>query len=405
MKKGILIIGGGILQERAILCAKKLSYEVYLVDGSINCYCKKLVKNFHLIDCNDFKKITSIARDLKKRNKIHGVYTQGADFEVTVAYVAKKLNFVSVHLRSAQICKNKLLLREFLTKHKLSSVKFFKINSLTKLKRQIKKIGLPAYLKPIDNSASRGVYKINSVKDCEEAFNFSINNCTKNKLLILEEEIAGPEISVDSIIYNNKFYRCGISDRKFKKKNKFAVQFASITPTALNKRLTTEAYSLMEKTSKILKINQSAFKGDLVYDKRDKKIKIIELTARLSGGFDAQYRKSLSFGVDLIKVTMLIAMNVQLNWEKMLRFKKKLYSSTFSVLFAEGYFQKFLNLEILRKNRYIKKIFLLSKKGDVIKPLTNCSDRNNFFICTGKSLKNLLTVQEKIKSTLKIKYL
>jgi len=405
MNKGILIIGGGILQERAIFFAKKLGFEVHLVDGNSNCYCRNFVKNFYLIDCNNYKKIALIAKHLKKNKRIHGVYTQGADFAVTVSYVAKKLDFTSVNLNSAKICKNKFLLRKFLTKHKLSSVKFFKVSSLVDLKNKIKKIDLPAYLKPVDNSASRGVCKISHISECEEAFDFSIKNCSGKKLLILEEEIIGPEISVDTIIYNNKFYRCGISDRKFKRKNKFAVQYASITPTSLNKKYIEEAYSLMEKASKILKINQSAFKGDLVLDSRDKKIKIIELTPRLSGGFDAQYRKLLSFGINLIKVTMFIAMNIKFDCEKMLRFKKKEYSSTFSVLIKDGFFHKYLNLRKIKKITSIKKIFLLSKKGDIIKPLTNCSERNNFFICLGKSFHDLLKVHKKIKFTLKFKYL
>ena len=70
MNKGILIIGGGILQERAIFFAKKLGFEVHLVDGNSNCYCRNFVKNFYLIDCNNYKKIALIAKHLKKNKRI-----------------------------------------------------------------------------------------------------------------------------------------------------------------------------------------------------------------------------------------------------------------------------------------------------------------------------------------------
>ena len=89
MKKGLLVIGGGILQERTIFWCKKLNINVYLVDGNDKCFCKDKVENFYNIDCYDIRKILSLAKKLKNNNKIHGVYTQGADFAATVAYVSK----------------------------------------------------------------------------------------------------------------------------------------------------------------------------------------------------------------------------------------------------------------------------------------------------------------------------
>ena len=71
----------------------------------------------------------------------------------------------------------------------------------------------------------------------------------------------------------------------------------------------------------------------------------------------------------------------------------------------DGFFHKYLNLRKIKKIKSIKKIFLLSKKGDIIKPLTNCSERNNFFICLSKSFHDLLKVHKRIKYTLKVKYL
>lgn len=403
MNKGILVIGGGLLQERAIACCKKLKFKVFLIDGSKNCYCKNLVDNFYHIDCYDLKRILKLSKILKKNNKIHGVYTQGADFAHTVAHVAENLGFVSVNKKSAKICKNKYLLRKKLSKNKLSNNKFFKIKSLNQLKDKIKKIKLPAYLKPLDNSASRGVIKISDYKQIKDAYEFAIKNCVLEKSLILEEEILGKELSVDTIIYNKQIIPCGISERKFKQKKKYAIQYASVTPAFISKKLEIEAYKVMSRAAKLLGINNSAFKGDLVIDSKTKKIKIIELTPRLSGGFDAQYRKPISYDLNLIKYTILIAMNIKFDINNLrLNFKK--YSSTFSVLFDEGIFQKFENIEKIKKIKNINKIFLLSKKNDKIEKLTNCSQRNNYFICSADSKKQLYNTHEKIKRLLNIKY-
>ena len=54
-------------------------------------------------------------------------------------------------------------------------------------------------------------------------------------------------------------------------------------------------YDLMENAAGALGVTSGAFKGDLVLV--DGKPRIIEVTARTSGGFDSQYRKPYSFGI------------------------------------------------------------------------------------------------------------
>ena len=128
--------------------------------------------------------------------------------------------------------------------------------------------------------------------------------------------------------------------------------------------------------------------------------KIIELTPRLSGGFDPNM-KPISYKLDLIKYTILISLKIKFD-PKNLDLKLKKFSSTFSVLFKPGYFKNFYNLKSLKQIKGIKKYFLLSKKGDKIEELNNCSQRNNFFIFKKKKISK---IHKKINSTLKVKYL
>ena len=61
----------------------------------------------------------------------------------------------------------------------------------------------------------------------------------------------------------------------------------------------------MERAAFALGVDNGAFKGDLIIS--DGKPRIIEVTARTSGGFDSQYRKPYSFGIDILKATIDIA--------------------------------------------------------------------------------------------------
>ena len=77
MNKGILVIGGGLLQERAIACCKKLKFKVFLIDGSKNCYCKNLVDNFYHIDCYDLKRILKLSNPKTIFDALYGIFHKG----------------------------------------------------------------------------------------------------------------------------------------------------------------------------------------------------------------------------------------------------------------------------------------------------------------------------------------
>ena len=61
----------------------------------------------------------------------------------------------------------------------------------------------------------------------------------------------------------------------------------------------------MEKITTAFEINNSALKGDLIIDENGE-IRVIEIAARTSGGFDSQVRKPTSFAKDLSAILPVI---------------------------------------------------------------------------------------------------
>ena len=98
MNKGILIIGGGLLQIPAILRAKELGYITHLTDINSKCAASSFADKFYNVDINDFEATAKLAKDLSSNNIISGVYTQGTDAEYTVAYAADKSNLLVLGL-------------------------------------------------------------------------------------------------------------------------------------------------------------------------------------------------------------------------------------------------------------------------------------------------------------------
>jgi biotin carboxylase len=400
-KRGLLIISGGILQVEALKTAKRLGIITYLVDGSEKCYAKKYADYFFKVSTKDHKAVAILALNLRKQGKIDGVYTQGADVEYTVAYAAKKAGLPGISPQAAINCNNKFLMRQKLKQFGIEKVKFAKAKNLSEFEIALKVVGFPSYVKPLDNSASRGVTRLTGVKNTKEAFEQAINACFLKKGVIVEEEIEGEEYSVDTILFQGKLYPAGISDRIFLKKEKYAVQIGSRTPSLLSEAIQTRMYDLMEKAAKAVGVKNGAFKGDLVVNKKGE-VKIIEVTARTSGGFDSQFRKPYSFGIDLMKATIDIALGNRLDQIDLVP-KWIKWSQTVSVFPNPGVVTNIEGVNKLKKIQGVRNIFILVKLGDKIPPYTHSATRNNFVIISADTIEDLKVLENKVLQTLKIK--
>ena len=156
----------------------------------------------------------------------------------------------------------------------------------------------------------------------------------------------------------------------------------------------------MARAAKAPGVDNGAFKGDFVLD-HNNKVRVIELTARTSGGFDSQVRKPLSFGIDIIKATMDIALGKPLNPVDLIP-KWIKWSSTVSIFPHPGKVKKITGTSDLLKIKGVSKIIMLVKSGDVIKPYTDSAKRTNYIICKADTLEELKLVEEEALKTLKI---
>jgi biotin carboxylase len=399
---GILIVSGGILQIAALEKAKELGLTTHLMDGSPHCMARDYTDHFYLVDTKDIAGAKRLARDLQKQGKISAVYTQGADVEYTVACAARAAGLPGISPAAALNCNAKIRMREILHKHNVDKTTFARASSQQDLHTAVKYVGFPCYIKPSDNSASRGVTRLagpDDLKNLAGAFQKAAASCFHSKEVIVEAEIPGPEFSVDTVLYRGKLYPAGISDRIFLHKDRYAVQAGSVTPSNLPESVQVEIYRLMEKAAKALGITNGAFKGDLVVDQGEPKI--IEVTARTSGGFDSQYRKPYSFGIDILKATMDIARGLQLDPLDLIpRFVK--WSKTFSIFPVPGKVKEIRGLRECLAIPGVRQIFLLVRPGDVVEPYTDSAKRSNHIIISADTPDDLSAVEARVCSALEI---
>jgi len=390
-RPNLLIIGGGSLQHQTLVECCYLDLGKILVDGNPNCFCAKSpylnpdyfihadVKNPKLV-LSEVKKWLRINRKVK----IVGVYTQGQDFAVTVAYVAKRLGLPSIGDEVAYRTNNKIAMREAFEKADIPQPKFHHIEKY------------PVVVKATDNCASRGLTIVKNPIDLTDAIRFAQKHSTDGKYII-EEFIDGEEYSVDTIVYKGVVYPCGISDRVFLPKSDYAIQDGSITPSFLPAERQQRMYWLMQRCADALGVKWGAFKGDLIIDKFGK-IYVLEVTARLSGGFDSQFRKPYSFGINLIKATIDLACGKALDFSDLIP-KWSKFSQTFTVFPKPGIIKEIRGEEELRNINGIRQVFITKKVGDRVS-YKNCADRVIHIVACRDTYKELQETIKRAKETI-----
>ncbi len=405
-EKVLWIIGGGQLQVPLIAEARKLGLKVMITDKNPNCLCKNLGDYFYDVDIFDIDANLKLLSKLLVSNiNLAGILAAGIDANVTGAILAKSAGLPGVDPKASLITHNKALFRKFLTDNNLPCPKWEEVETEHQLKKAINRIGFPLIIKNIDSSASRGITKFFSKpkkKEFIEAFQ-GAKKVSSTHTALVEELLEGEEQTVETIFdVNGKFWPCFITDRIFDKKSQWATELGLRHPTKLPRSVQKKLYKLVEQTANKLGVTIGAAKADTMVTRRGPII--IEMTTRLSGGFDCQYLVPAATGKNILRAAILTAIGSPFSPE-LLEDKKHKVGLTASIWPKPGRVVAIEGAEEARKIPGLENIFFRYNIGDVVEPYIDSAKRACFVIVTGEdelsARKSLQEVLKTIKITTK----
>jgi len=402
--KYIWILGGGLLQLPNVLCAKELGFKTIVTDRNKNCICRKKSDLFFPIDIFNISDNLSLLNKLKKKYLIKSIFVGGIDCTVTQATLAEKLNLVTSGIKCAKLTNNKYFFRKFLKQKKISNIPFIKVSRPTKglIKKIHKKIGYPFIIKNVDNSASRGIEivkkKINSIQ--LDSYILNAIKASRCGYCIIEKYYSGKEYTVETLFdINGNFHPCFITERYFNHKDGKALETGLRNPSKLNLKKVKKIFNFAELVAKKIGIKVGPAKFDLLIS--NNKLIILEMTTRLSGGFDCQYLVPAATGKNVIKAAMLTSLGKKFNTELLINKFNKI-ALTSSVWPKPGKIKRIIYKKIkLNKNEYVK-VFFTKKKNDLINNYDNCADRACFIIAASANEKKTNYLISKVKKNITI---
>ena len=399
MKKTLLILGGGKEQIPAIIRANKKNIRTIVFDKNPEAEGSRFADEFYPISTRDISGMINFLKNYSQ--KIDGVMTIASDIPHCVSAVGEFLGLKCIPKSVADICVNKLRMKEVLKKKKVNVPYFAKVESIENLKTFINSVGYPVVLKPIDNAGARGVLRITRDIDINWAFNYS-KQFSYCKTLIVEKFLEGLQISTEGIMYNDKFYITGFTDRNYSKLEKtkpFMVEDGGDIPSILTETEKEIINKEFEKAVRALNINWGPAKGDMVLG-NDGKAYVIEIAARLSGGNFCFDKVPLSTGVDIIDILIDMCIGDRIDVRKF-RPTKNIATSQRYFFPRPGRIVKVKGIGEVKKMKNIYKIDFFVKIDDIVKKVISHPSRTGYVISCGKTRDEAIYWAEKAIKTVK----
>lgn len=400
----IWIIGGGLMQIPLIEEARELGLRVVCSDRDTRCAGAAIADIFRAIDTHDIAGHLREAQGFRRDGvRIDGVLAAGIDAPETMARLAEALGLPGVSPDIAHLVNNKALFRERLAELGVPVPRFARVmdEDLGRISAIAATIGYPLIVKNTDSSGSRGARILYEPDEAtlEAAARESIA-VSRSRSALIESFWEGPEQTVETLFdVSGRFHRCFITDREFDKSAGFALEVGLRHPSVLPQDIQEEMYRIAEDVATRLGITIGAAKYDFILTPEGPRI--IEMTVRLSGGFDSQYLVPGATGKNVLRAAILTALGETFDPD-LLRDRRGRVGLSRSIWPTPGRITSIAGLDEARAIPGVEQIIMRAAVGDEVQPYVDCTRRTCFIIVSGRDEAEASTVVDQVTSILKI---
>lgn len=213
-KKKLMLLGGLRYLLPVIEAAHAEGYHVITCDYLPQNIAHKYSDEFHNVSVIDKDAVLSLAKKLD----IDGIMSFAVDPGVeTASYVAEQLglNFQGSH-RAVRILQNKDLFRQFLSKNGFNCPQAFGFGDIEEALAAKETLPYPVIVKPVDSAGSKGVSRVDSAEEFEEAARHAFAQSHGSRIIVEEFlEKAGHSSDTECFTIDGRLIFCSFSDQWF----------------------------------------------------------------------------------------------------------------------------------------------------------------------------------------------
>ncbi len=383
VNKTLLIIGAGVESCEGIKIARSMGLRLIAADGDPDAPGFELADYPLNVSTYDAQLMATKAYELTRSGiEIDGVIAMCADVAMTVATVARKLSLPGLSIRSAEWVSDKLSMKERLRQKGVPIPRFERIYSTNSFGSLASDFGIPFVIKPVDSRGARGVQLIESEDQYRGAYKLARRESPTGRVMV-EQYLAGPQISTETLIDRGVCHTLGFSDRNYERllyTRPFMIENGGDAPSQLSGAEQRDVTKTAEQAALALGIDTGVAKGDMVMTAEG--ARVIEIAGRLSGGYFSTAQIPLATGVNFVRNAILLALGESLDPARLVVTKKRGVAIRY-LWPAAGKIKSIAGLERAKNRSGVEMLSLAIKPGDTILPVTNHTQRAGFVIATG----------------------
>ena len=383
--KTLLIVSGGIEAADAARRAKEMGHTVVVSDRDPEAPGFAFADSCLIADVYGADETAAAAeRYNRKIRKIDGVICVAADAPVTAAKVAQRLRLPGLPVHVAELACDKLAMKKCFRSAGVAVPWFAEVSTPQELQRIAIERGPDLVIKPVDSRGSRGVQRIAQVQDMAKAFLLARSHSPSERVMV-EQYLEGPQVSTESIVLDGVCHTPGFSDRNYEFLERYApffIENGGDLPSHLPSDIQQKVKDLVGRAASAMGVTNGTVKGDIVVHKGEPYV--IELAARLSGGFFCTREIPLNTGVDFIGAAINVALGEPVTAEALTPRHQKAVIQRYAFP-APGTVVSVDGAEDARKIPGIAEVVVTAKQGDVILPAGDKRPSAAMVLATGQT--------------------
>lgn len=366
---------------------------VIAADGNQNAEGLKYADKAIVVNITSEEDVLKVARE----ERIDGVIHPCSEVAMNVmGRLNDELGLSGITREQAIRATNKHLMREAFERGGAPSPKSILTKSVEDAWTQFQKLDGDGILKPSRNSGSRGIAKVSrdmDKADFVKAYDIALNE-SRDKSVLIEQFIEGPEFSIEIIVWNGKVNVLTVTDKKTTGAPHF-VELGHNQPSCFSADDVETLKAAAVAGVKALGVNNCACHAEAKL--MEGKAYLMEIGARLGGDFISTELTHLSTGIDMVAA----AIDVALGTEPDLGIKEEPRGVCIRYFCPKpGKLVNISNTEILNDAHvYLWEIY--HKAGDEIPEVTSSLCRSGHVIVTEESPQKAISLAEKIINVVK----
>ena len=194
-----MILGAGIYQVPLIETAKKMGLYTIVVSIPGNYPGFALADKVYYENTVDEDKVLEIA----KKERIKGIVTAGTDVCMkTVGRVCDAMGLNGLSYEASKVAVDKTLMKSRYEEFGVRTARFREVFFSDKdIPKTVQELEFPLIFKSVDSSGSRGIIRVNSIDEFDDAIAYVQENTHKDYFLV-EEFIEGEEFGAQAFAYD-----------------------------------------------------------------------------------------------------------------------------------------------------------------------------------------------------------